>query len=462
MHEAAAVTTSTGSTIDRGRLAELTERETARFERDHPRSRDLFERAKANLLAGVPMPWMTEWAGPYPVFVRDASGARFTDVDGNDYVDLCLGDTGAMTGHAPKDAVAAISEQASKGITHMLPTEDAIWVGAEMQRRFGLPYWQFCLTATDANRFTIRLARAITGRPKILVFNYCYHGSVDETIVTIQDGVAGPRPGNIGPPVNPTETTRVVEFNDVEALERELAHGDVACVLAEPALTNIGIVLPDDGYHDALREITRREGTLLVIDETHCICAGPGGATKAWGLEPDCLTIGKPLASGVPAACYGMSAEVADRADAYLATLPITDVGGIGGTLSGNALSLAAMRSTLEHVLTDDAFDRMIALGERWADGVRDAIERHAMPWEVQRLGCRAEYWFTRTPPRNGGEAAASDDHELARFTHLYALNRGILLTPFHNMALMSPATTDDDVDAHTRVFYEMARELAT
>ena len=454
------MTTSAEHSIDRARMGDLMEREVAGFERDHPGSRELFERGKANLLAGVPMPWMSEWAGPYPVFVAEASGARFTDVDGNAYVDLCLGDTGAMTGHAPKEAAAAIAEQASRGITLMLPTEDAIWVGAEMERRFGLPFWQFCLTATDANRFTIRLARAITGRPKILVFNYCYHGSVDETIVTIEDGVAGPRPGNVGPPVNPTETTRVVEFNDVDALERELEHGDVACVLAEPALTNIGIVLPEPGYHDALREIARRTGTLLVIDETHCICAGPGGATKAWALEPDFLTIGKPLASGVPAACYGMSDEMAARASAYLDTLPTTDVGGIGGTLSGNALSLAAMRSTLEHVLTDDAFERMIALGARWADGVKDAIERHGLPWDVQRIGCRAEYWFTPTPPRDGGEAAASDDHELARFTHLYALNRGILLTPFHNMALMSPATTEDDVDAHTRVFDEMAGEL--
>jgi glutamate-1-semialdehyde 2,1-aminomutase len=447
--------------IYRTRLRDLTRRELAGFEQDHPRSRELFELAKANVLAGVPMPWMSEWAGPYPVFVAEASGARFIDVDGREYVDLCLGDTGAMTGHAPKEAVEAIAAQAAKGITHMLPTEDAAWVGAEMERRFGPPFWQFCLTATDANRFTIRLARAITGRPRILVFNYCYHGSVDETILTIEDGVAGSRPGNIGPPVDPTQTTRVVEFNDVEALEAALAHGDVACVLAEPALTNIGIVLPDPGYHDELRRLTREHGTYLVIDETHTICAGPGGATGAWGLEPDFLTIGKPLASGVPAACYGMSAEVAERAQAFLASLPTTDVGGIGGTLSGNALSLAAMRATLEHVLTDEAFDRMIALGERWADGVKDAIERHALPWEVQRIGCRAEYWFTPTPPRNGGEAAAADDHELARFTHLYALNRGILLTPFHNMALMSPATTEADVDAHSAVFEEMAAELA-
>ena len=450
------------STVDRGRLRELMGREEDRFVASHPRSAELFERGKENLLAGVPMPWMTEWAGPFPVFVQEAHGARFVDVDGIEYVDLCLGDTGGMTGHSPEPAVKAIAEQAAKGITLMLPSEDSIWVGAEMQRRFGLPYWQFCLTATDANRFTIRLARAITGRPKILTFSWCYHGSVDETIAIDVDGATVARPGNIGPPVPPETTTRSVEWNDVEELEAALAHGDVACVLAEPALTNIGIVPPEPGYHEALRDLTRRYGTYLVIDETHTICAGPGGATKAWGLEPDFLTIGKPLASGVPAACYGMSEEAAERAQAFMDTLPTTDVGGVGGTLSGNALSLAAMRATLEHVLTDEAFERMIALGERWTDGVQAAITKYELPWTIQRIGCRAEYWFVREAPRNGGEAEANDDHELARFTHLYALNRGILLTPFHNMALMSPATTEADVDLHSEVFDEMAGELAS
>ncbi len=447
-------------TLDRDRLKTLIRGEDQRFAAEHPKSAELFERGKRSLLAGVPMPWMTEWAGPYPVFVEEAEGAHFTDVDGHEYVDFCLGDTGAMTGHAPKAAVAAIAEQAAKGITLMLPTEDSIWVGREMARRFGLPYWQFCLTATDANRFTIRLARQITGRPKILVYSWCYHGSVDETIITLTDGVPGPRPGNVGPPVDPSITTRVVEWNDVGALEEALAHEDVACALAEPALTNIGIVLPEPGYHDALRALTLKYGTYLVIDETHCICAGPGGATRAWGLRPDFLTIGKPLASGVPAACYGMSEEVARRVQELMETLPTTDVGGVGGTLAGNALSLAAMRATLENVLTEEAFARMIPLAARWTDGVKSAIDRHELPWEVQRLGCRAEYWFRSTPPRTGGEAAAADDHELARFTHLYALNRGVLLTPFHNMALMSPATTDADVDLHSQVFDEMAGEL--
>jgi glutamate-1-semialdehyde 2,1-aminomutase len=447
-------------TVDRNRLRELMAREEARFVQTHPRSGELFEQGKRNLLAGVPMPWMTEWAGPYPVFVREAHGAHFVDVDGIEYVDFCLGDTGAMTGHSPEPAVKAIAEQAAKGITLMLPTEDSIWVGAEMQRRFGLPYWQFCLTATDANRFTIRLARAISGRPRILTYSWCYHGSVDETIAINVDGATVPRPGNVGPPVPPEVTTRSIEWNDVDALEAALAHGDVACVLAEPALTNIGIVPPEPGYHEALRELTRKYGTFLVIDETHTICAGPGGATRAWGLQPDFLTIGKPLASGVPAACYGMTEEVAERVQAYMETLPSTDVGGVGGTLSGNALSLAAMRATLEQVLTDEAFERMIALGERWADGVQAAIAEFDLPWTIQRIGCRAEYWFVERTPRNGAEAAASDDHELARFCHLYALNRGILLTPFHNMALMSPATTQADVDVHTQVFREMCAEL--
>ena len=446
--------------IDRSRIGALMAREERRFVELHPRSEALFERAQRSMLGGVPMPWMMEWAGPYPVFVEEAEGARFVDVDGHEYVDFCLGDTGAMTGHAPKAVAVAIAEQATKGITLMLPTEDAIWVGEEMARRFGLPYWQFCLTATDANRFTIRLVREITGRQKILVFNWCYHGSVDETIVTLVDGAVHPRRDSVGPPVEPSLTTRVVEWNDVAALERELAHEDVACVLTEPALTNIGIVLPDPGFHEALRDLTRRYGTYLVIDETHTICAGPGGYTGAHGLEPDFVTIGKPLAIGVPAACYGMSEEAAGRIQDRIDRMHVTDVGGVGGTLSGNALSLAAMRATLESVLTEEAFADMIALAERWTDGVKSAIGRFELPWEVQRLGARAEYWFCPEPPRTGGEAAAADDHELARLTHLYALNRRILLTPFHNMALMCPATTAEDVDLHTRVFAEAAEDL--
>jgi glutamate-1-semialdehyde 2,1-aminomutase len=448
-------------TVDRGRLAELMESERRRFVETHPRSAELFERAKRTLLAGVPMPWMTEWAGPHPVFLAEAEGAGFVDVDGNRYVDFCLGDTGAMTGHGPKPVVAAMAEQAARGITLMLPVEDSVWVGEELTRRFGLPFWQFCLTATDANRFTIRLAREITGRPKILVYSWCYHGTVDETFIVLEDGRPTSRPGNVGPPVDPAVTTRVVEWNDPEALERELANEDVACVLAEPAMTNIGIILPEPGYHDALRESTRRHGTLLVIDETHTICSGPGGYTRAFGLDPDFLTIGKPLASGVPAAAYGMTGRVAETLLNLPSVVETSDVGGIGGTLSGNALSLAAMRATLGQILTDEAFVHMVALAERFERGVEEVIGGFDVPWHVTRLGCRVEYKFRATPPRNGSEAAAAEDHELDRFLHLFALNRGVLMTPFHNMALMSPATAESDVDRHTEVFREAVSLLA-
>jgi glutamate-1-semialdehyde 2,1-aminomutase len=446
--------------IDRSRLATLMQREQKKFVDERPKSKALFDRARKSLLAGVPMNWMVKWAGAFPPFVREAQGASFFDVDGHRYADFCLGDTGAMTGHAPFATVKAMEEQARRGITTMLPHEDAIFVAEELQKRFNLPYWQFALTATDANRFSIRLARQITGRPKILVFNWCYHGTVDETFITLQpDGTAHARPGNVGPPVDPALTTKVVEFNDVAALEAALAPGDAACVLAEPAMTNVGIVHPAPGYHEMLRELTRKYGSLLIIDETHTICAGPGGFTRAESLQPDILVFGKAIGGGVPGAAYGFSQEVAERFAAKQ-ELENCDVGGIGGTLAGNALSLAAMRATLTKVLTDDAFKRMMPMAERWTLGVAKVIAEAELPWHVTRLGCRAEYLFSAEAPKNGAQAHAAMDFELERFLHLYAMNRGILLTPFHNMALMSPQTETDDIDRHTKVFREAAREL--
>ena len=322
-----------------------------------------------------------------------------------------------------------------------------------------MPFWQFALTATDANRFAIRLARQITKRPKILVFNWCYHGTVDESFITLTNGVAHSRRGNIGPPVDPSVTTRVVEFNDLAALQQALAPGDVACVLAEPVMTNVGIVHPETGYHKALRELTRKSGTLLIIDETHTICAGPGGYTRAENLEPDFFVFGKAIAGGVPGAAYGFTQEVA-RCISDGQNLEDCDTGGIGGTLAGNALSLAAMRATLTKVLTKEAFPRMISAAERWTAGVEKAITEFALPWHVTRLGCRAEYQFSPTRPKNGTQAHDAMDFELERFMHLYAMNRGILLTPFHNMALMSPQADPEDVDHHTRVFREAVKEL--
>lgn len=446
-------------TIDRARLKSFMEREQQRFVNDRPKSKALFERAGKSLLGGVPMNWMMKWAGAFPPFVREAQGAHFFDVDGKRYVDFCLGDTGAMTGHSPFATVKAAEEQLKRGITLMLPSEDAVFVGEELQKRFGLPYWQFALTATDANRFSIRLARQITNRPKILVFNWCYHGTVDESFITLKDGVAQARRGNIGPPVDPTVTTKVVEFNDLPALEQALAPGDVACVLAEPVMTNVGIVHPEPGFHQAMRDLTLKSGTLLIMDETHTICAGPGGYTRAENLEPDFFVLGKAIGGGIPGAAYGFTHEVAQRIAARH-NLEDCDTGGIGGTLAGNALSLAAMRATLSKVLTKEAFEHMIPLAERWMAGVEKTIAELGVPWHVTRLGCRAEYLFSPHRPKNGTEAHDAMDFELERLMHLYAMNRGILLTPFHNMALMSPSTTKDDVDHHSRVFREGVKEL--
>lgn len=437
--------------VDRDRLKQLLADEEDSFRRLHPRSSELAHAARSTLLNGVPMNWMTKWPGDFPLFLDRAEGARLVDVDGIEYVDFCLGDTGAMAGHSPAGTVEAVSQQVQRGITAILPTADAISVGEMLTERFGLGHWQIAMTATDANRFVLRLCRQATGRQKILVFNWCYHGTVDETMVVLDNGEVRVRDGVVAPPFDAARTTKVVEFNDLAALEAALRPGDVACVLAEPALTNIGIVLPDPGFHDELRRLTRETGTLLVIDETHTICAGPGGYTRAHGLDPDLFVIGKPIAGGVPAAAYGMTDEVASRvADAVLE--PGMNVSGVGGTLSGNALAIAAINGTLSTTLTAQDFDRMDRLAARWTDGVLAACEHVGLDWSVTRLGARAEYSFS-PPPRTGGEAAAAVDDDLDSFLHLWMLNRGLLMTPFHNMALMSPATSDADVDRHSAVF---------
>ena len=446
-------------TIDRRRVKALMGEETDRFLKAHKKSKRMFERAKRSLLAGVPMNWMVRWAGPYPVFVTDAKGSFINDVDGNRYLDLCLGDTGSMFGHSPKPVVDAVKRQVSKGITMMLPNEDSIWVGEELSRRFGLPYWQVAMTATDANRFSIRLAREVTKRKYVLVVHGCYHGTVDETLIRLEGGKLLPREGNIGPPVPPAMTTKAIEFNDVDALRKALAPKDVACALMEPAMTNRGIILPDPGYHDALRELTEETGTLLIIDETHTLSSGVGGYTGAHGLKPDMITMGKPLASGVPVAAFGMSQYVSDRVmDRILSDG--TDESGLGGTLTGNALALAAMRATLEKVITKQAFRKMMSLAERFEEGVQGVIDTSGVPWHVARLGVRIEYHFCPTAPRNGTEADAARDADLEKLLHLMLLNRGILMTPFHNMALIAPSTTRKDVDRHTEVFGECVDAL--
>jgi glutamate-1-semialdehyde 2,1-aminomutase len=447
--------------IDRQRLAELNNREQAEFARLHPKSAHAYSQAD-HLFGRVPMTWMNKKAGGFPLYLDRALGNRIWDIDGNEYIDFALGDTGAMAGHSAPAVVDAITRRVATqgGLTTMLPTEDAEWVGAELTRRFGMDRWSFSLTATDANRWAIRLVRALTGRSKILFHSYCYHGSVDESLIVVgPDGHGMSRPGNVGSPVDVTETSRVAEFNDLKMLERELAFGDVAAVLIEPALTNIGIVLPDPGYHEGVRALTRTYGTLLIIDETHTFSAGPGGMTKRDALEPDIVIIGKSIGGGIPTGAYGLSADFAAKALAR-DDLDLVDMGGVGGTLAGNPLSVAAMRATLENVLTDDAFNTMIATATAFTDGVQAIFDKYDLPWSINQLGARAEYRFAKPYPKNGTASHESADGELEDYLHLYLANRGILLTPFHNMALMCPTTSLDDVAQHHEIFEAGVAEL--
>jgi glutamate-1-semialdehyde 2,1-aminomutase len=446
--------------INREHLKNLHSKEMERFLSRTPKSAALFEKAKDVMPGGVPMSWMVKWPGKYPLFVASANGAHFIDVDGNEYIDLCLGDTGSMSGHSPGATVEAIISQMKKGMSSMLPTDDALAVSSELASRFGLPLWQFTVSATDANRHVIRYARLITGKQKIIVIDRCYHGSVDESFATLDKaGRTISREGNIGAPVPLDLTTRVVEFNDLEAMEAALKCGDVAAILMEPAMTNVGIVLPDDGYLVAVGELAKKYGALWIIDETHTISVGIGGMTKDLGLQPDFLTIGKAIGGGIPTGTFGMSNEVAERI-AKKVEREVIDTGGVGGTLAGSALSLAAMRATLEKVLTKENFIKMIALGNSWSDGVDESIREFKLPWYVSRLGARGEYLFQPTAPRTGGEAARAGDFELEQYIHLRLLNDGFLLTPFHNMALMSPDTSQSDVDNHTKAFRELCKEL--
>ena len=445
--------------IDRNKLNGLLASESEHFIQANPTSKALFERAGKTLPRGVPMPWMSEWASPFPLFIEHARGAHVRDVDGHDYVDFCLGDTGALFGHSPEPVAAAIADQASRGYSYMLPTEDAIRVGEALQQRFKLPYWQFAMTATDANRFAIKLARAVTGRSLIAVFDGGYHGSLDETLVHLHDGRMQPLATNIGPGVDPQLTTRVVDFNDLEGLEAVLKNEDIACLLCEPVLTNNGLVFPEPGFHSAVRELTEQYGTLLVVDETHTICAGPGGATEVLSLAPDLITIGKPLSGGIPSAVYGFSEAVGDRVNHWLANQE-SFVTGIGGTLSGNALSMRAMRTCLEQVMTEQNYQSMTTNAARLVKAVQTIIDEFKLPWGIARFGARIEYRFHPGIPRNAREATAHHDAELEKLFRLFFLNRGIMLTIFYNVALVAPDTTARDIDRHGEVFREFVERL--
>jgi glutamate-1-semialdehyde 2,1-aminomutase len=447
--------------IDRAVMNQLFDRERELFAAKHPKSQAAYARAD-HLFGKVPMTWMNKKAGGFPIYLDRAHGNTLWDIDGNEYIDFALGDTGAMAGHSAPPVVAAIQKRVAElgGLTTMLPTEDAEWVGANLTERFGMAKWSFSLTATDANRWAIRLVRAITGKPKILVNSYCYHGSVDETLIVVgPDGEGMSRPGNVGSPVDVTMTSRVAEFNDLAGLERQLAHGDVAAVLMEPALTNIGIVLPESGYLAGVRELTRKYDALLIIDETHTFSAGWGGMTMRDNLDPDVFVIGKAIAGGIPTGTYGLSAELAERVMSRT-DLDLIDMGGVGGTLAGNPLQVAAMRATLEEVLTKENFAKMIDLATLYTQGVQNLFDKYDLPWSINQLGTRAEYRFAKPYPITGTDAFHAADADLEDFLHLYLVNRGVMLTPFHNMALMCPTTTAAEIERHHEVFEAAIKEL--
>lgn len=433
--------------------------ERATYIARNPESARLAGEAGRHLLFGVPMHWMNDWSTPFALTVSEASGARFRDVDGHEYVDFCLGDTGAMFGHAPPAVAQAIARQATRGYTAMLPSEDAAPVAAELARRFGLPYWQFALSASDANRFVLRWLRAATGRDKVLVFNGCYHGTVDDVFVDLVDGVPTQRDSLLGQVHALTDHTVVVEFNDLQALESALSQGDVACVLAEPVMTNIGMVLPEPGYWEAAQRIIKSYGSLLVIDETHTISSGPGGYAREHGMLPDALVVGKPIGGGIPCAVYGFTEELARRVEQAKRGAP-PGHSGVGTTLSANMFAMASMRANLEEVMTEAAYQTMFGLAAKLADGLRDVIVRHQLPWCVTRVGARTEFQFASSAPRNGSEAHAILDGELEQIIHLYLLNRGLLITPFHNMLLVSPATTDSDISHLLAVFDDCVQHI--
>lgn len=452
------------------KVKERLAREEKNYAAGRPRSKELFTEARHSYAAGVPMSWMQIWPGGFPIFVQEAKGARITDVDGNSYLDLCLGDTGALLGHAPPAVIGPLTEQLNKGITTMLPTEDCLEVGAELSRRFGLPCWQILMTASDANRMALKIAREFTGRRLTLAFNAAYHGSVDETLVVDFFGNLMNMPGLMGPLVeDPSKMTRIVEFNDVEALKEALAPGDVACVIAEPVITNVGIIHPDPGFHDALRRLTREHGTLLLIDETHSICGGPAGMTGELGLDPDIFVLGKPIAGGYPAAVLGLTREIAQMIEKRV---PWHNFFGFGGTLSGNPAAVTAIRATLEHLLTEESFDRMVPLAKKMEEGIAAVIKRHNLPWYVARIGCRVEFRFLPEPPKRGIDTFFDVEYNevdllteglsgpLELYIHLYCANRGILLSPVHNMALVSPQTTEEEVDHYVQIIGECVQDL--
>jgi len=432
--------------IDRDRLKAVAAREAKRFAAGRPKTKAALDKGAAPFLDAVPMHWMKDWPMPFPLLVAKARGARLTDLDGYEIDDFCLGDTGSMFGHSPAPVAKAIRDQARNGLTYMLPTEAALEAAALLTERFGDFRWQIATTATDANRFALRVARAITGKPKVLVFNGCYHGTVDDTFVSLQNGKTVNSPGLLGQVTDLTRTAVCCEFNDLAGVEAALAQGDVAAILTEPVMTNSCMVLPEAGFHDGLRQLSLKYGALLIMDETHTISSGLGGYTRVHSLRPDIFVVGKCVAGGMPTAVWGLSEDTAKR---YHQAEAQREPGrtGMGTTLSANPMQFACLVATLAQVMTPEAYAHMEKLAERLAHGLAKIIDKHRAPWHVVRVGARVEFICAPGPLRNGTEAGMAHQPQLEAAIHTALINRGTLIAPFHNMMLISPATKKAQVD---------------
>ena len=423
----------------------MRQREIARFIAASPKSQAHSEKAQG-WFQGVPFHWMLDWSTPFPIVAQEASGATLTSIDGQVFDDFCLGDTASMFGHSPAPLAKAIAAQAGQGLSYMLPTAKGAELGSMLAEMFGLPQWQVTTTASEANRAVIRWCRGITSRDKIMIFNGCYHGAVDDVFVDLRDSHVVNRPSLIGQVQDLQPTTVVVEFNDLDALGAALRGGDIACVLAEPLMTNIGMVRDAPGFLLALRQLCDETGTILVLDETHTISSGYGGHSKTHGPKPDILVVGKSIGGGVPCAVYGFTANIGERMAELNASRPAGH-SGIGTTLSANALAITAMHAMLEEVITREAYAHMLSITDRLVSKLNAVIAAHALDWHVSHVGARVELVCSANPPRNGSEARAAMDHELESTIHLFLANRGILLAPFHNMMLVSPVTQAAQVD---------------
>jgi glutamate-1-semialdehyde 2,1-aminomutase len=437
------------------RIPELEAEENARFVAERPRSMELLERARGTMPRGVPMVWMDDLYEHPPIVVERGEGATFTDVDGHTYLDMYIADLSGFCGHAPRPVVEAVKRRITIGNQFLLPSIDAIAVSEHLTTRYGMPKWQFTLSATQANTEVTRLARHATGREVILMFDGKYHGHGDATLVVLEDGKVVPE--EQGLPRWGTSHARIVQFNDVDALERALAPRDVALVLTEPAMTNIGIVSPEPGFHDALRRLTRDAGTLLAIDETHTLVAAYGGLTTELDLEPDFLILGKSIAAGVPLGAYGMiddvAALIAPPDEHWLmGGVPVAEVA-LGGTLFANALSMAAGRAALVEVLTEEAFERAGSLGAALADGIEEAFSDFGLPWSVARLGAHAYYTFAPRPARNAIEYRAADHPGLRALMRVWMGNRGVWESGWWLGPTVSVAHTPDNVGRYLDVF---------